>query len=317
MPADFPGALECMSDRFLFDAFAKKALTSMWSDLLDRSMAIASCVEDLDCSSGPGIVAFQFHVFLRPRFADEVFSANHPYASVQLLERWRKFNVPLLSRDEIAIACAEGGVDAFVLHHGIPADVKDDLVGVSIVEQAEAFLYYAISGFRFRSIMMECYGEADLRAKMSMGFRSLSGLGRQLAKHGISPRPDRYPYLVGVDRADVATMPDTILQSLFRYSPPILGLTPAQQELLQFALGGNTDAEIADLLEVSRPGVDSLWESIYAAISERMPGLVTDVPSSSAFVGRNEKRRLALRYIQHRREELRPLECRARHLVAV
>jgi len=316
VPADFASGFDCIGDGFLYDPCSKKVLISMWADLIGRRMAIAACIEDLDKTFGRSIVAFSFSVFARPSFADEIHSGLHPYVPVRILERWRKFNVPLLSAGEIAIANARGGADLLMLHHGIPAELADSPSGNPIVDQSEAFMQYAVAGHRFRSILMETYGGSNRAAKLGMGYRSRASLAQQLATHGIQPRPHRYPYLVGIDRPEVAQMRGTTLASLFTYDPPTLGLSTVEQELLQFALGGNTDLELATLLCISYPTVRKRWESIYKKVCDRIPYLF-DEPANPCAIGRgNEKRRPVLRYIQFHREELRPFAPEAASLVS-
>jgi DNA-binding CsgD family transcriptional regulator len=222
------------------------------------------------------------------------------------LELWRKFKTPLLDSSEIAVANAGDGLHLLNIHSGMPADLFHEPAGIPIRDQNEAFLHYGVCGFRLQSILIEVYGELERCAAAGMRFSERSDSTKGLALHGISPRQNQHPYIFGIDSAEACRMRGTTMASLFSYSPPVLGLSAVEQELLQFALGGNTDQELALLLCVSYPTIRKRWDSIYAKVSTHMPQ-VFDEDSSGGAAGRgNEKRRRVLRYIQFHRAELRP-----------
>jgi DNA-binding CsgD family transcriptional regulator len=303
---DFPNAFECIRDGFLYDESSKQVLMAMWADLMSRQIVIAACIEDLDRTFGRSIVAFGMGAFVRPEFAEEISNGFHPYVPVRILELWRKFEAPLLDAEEIAAANGSGGLCFLNIHSGMPADLFRDPAAIPIFDQNEAFFHFGISGFRLNSILIEVYGDFERSTAAGMRYIERSNAAKGLAAYGITPRLHEQPFIFGIDSAESAQMRGTTLASLFTYSRPVLGLTAVEQELVQFALGGNTDQELATLLCVSYPTIRKRWDSIYAKVGARSPRIF-DAASAGAGARRgSEKRRRVVRYVQFHREEIRP-----------
>ena len=78
-----------------------------------------------------------------------------------------------------------------------------------------------------------------------------------------------------------------------------------EQQLLQRALLGETDTEIADVLGLAPDTVKARWRTIYERVSEHAPELL---PQEAGDLKRGaEKRRRLLHYLRHHPEELRPM----------
>ena len=74
-------------------------------------------------------------------------------------------------------------------------------------------------------------------------------------------------------------------------------------------LGGGTDKELADALNVSAPTIKKLWLSIHRRIANSIPELVPvriDFEPEHASRGKEKKRRI-LAYLREHPEELRPV----------
>lgn len=99
----------------------------------------------------------------------------------------------------------------------------------------------------------------------------------------------------------------TWISHFFYYQKPRFGLARGEQRLLARALGGGTDAELADELQVSLSAVKKTWTSIYrrVALHDEVLALGTDreVEGDRG----PEKKHKIIAYIHEHPEELRPV----------
>ncbi len=99
----------------------------------------------------------------------------------------------------------------------------------------------------------------------------------------------------------------TWIGSLFVYRPPQFGFRPSEQRLLLAALGGRSDEDIAETLEISLSAVKKSWRSIYDRVSTLSPGIIPDkVPEELTSERGKEKKQRLLAYLREHPEELRP-----------
>lgn len=120
----------------------------------------------------------------------------------------------------------------------------------------------------------------------------------------------RNPHILGISREIEARRPGSWVGALFEYSPPKVGLTRAEQQLVTTALRSesSTDQELADALNVSVPTVKKTWLSIYRRAAARLPQMISNglpLDYDAAQRGK-EKRRRILSYLREHPEELRP-----------
>jgi DNA-binding CsgD family transcriptional regulator len=118
------------------------------------------------------------------------------------------------------------------------------------------------------------------------------------------------PHVLGISREIEVRRPGTWVGTLFEYSPPKIGLSRAEQQLVMAALRNmsSTDQNLADALNVSVPTVKKTWLSIYRRASTCLPRVISNgTPSDfdSAQRGKERKRQI-LSYVREHPEELRP-----------
>jgi DNA-binding NarL/FixJ family response regulator len=91
---------------------------------------------------------------------------------------------------------------------------------------------------------------------------------------------------------------------------PMLGLSPAEQQLLLLALRNVSDADCAILLGLSPHTVKMRWRQVFERIGERRPELLGPggLPGPDDGLRGPEKRRHLLAYLRQHMEELRPRE---------
>jgi DNA-binding CsgD family transcriptional regulator len=89
--------------------------------------------------------------------------------------------------------------------------------------------------------------------------------------------------------------------SLARISPrPRFGFTPAEQQLLEFALLDHSDRDAAAALRLSTEAVKKRWRSIYKKVSQIEAALLPPELNGS------DQRRALLQSLRNNLQELRP-----------
>lgn len=100
--------------------------------------------------------------------------------------------------------------------------------------------------------------------------------------------------------------------AMFDYHAPILGFSSSEQRLLNNALSGATDEQLAGTLGTGLPTVKKIWVSIYHRVEDCLPALIPDRLQAEGPTGSRgrEKRRGLLAYLRSHPEELRPVSRR-------
>lgn len=302
---DIADALACVPESYFGDRDTSDALQSMWADLIARDSVVTACIEDLDCAFGRRIVAMAVGVITTQVIADEMAAGQWPLGALRILEASAKHRLPALVVRDVAAANAAGGVNVAVVHFGVAPDLYDHPQATPIIDRLESLLHFLISGFRLRSVLVEAFGERQLRAALAMRLVERAGVQDVLQTPGV-PRVGLQPHILGLTMSEAVLLRGTSLASLFTYSAPVLGLTVAERQLLLFALGGMTDLELASHLFVSYATVRKRWDSIYAKVVISLPHVCRAEDDAAPKPGRGaEKRRRVLRYVQDHPSEMR------------
>jgi hypothetical protein len=113
--------------------------------------------------------------------------------------------------------------------------------------------------------------------------------------------------MAGLTRELVARSPGSWAGSLFDCEPPRFGFSRSQQKLLQSAIAGATDEELASELCVSPSAVKMAWNAIYERASSFFPNLAENGHNDGGSQARGkQKRHHLLAYLREHPEELRP-----------
>ena len=303
LPADLPAALECLRDGFLYHTPARrKRLLTLWQDIVSRCGPPYYVVEDLSETFGHRLVAFGMGVFIHDWFYERLFQDDYAYMADLFLDPDIQARTPFLTEAEVARHNAGAGVILLAIHSGAPERVMSSPDGLPIVDQAARLNYLATAGYRLRDYLIEVYGEGGL------GRQWAENMGGHVVREGQLPGgmlPEHRPYLVSARQEDNPSPGSPVAMS-FRYQPPRCGFSPAEQELLSWALSGLTDTELADRLCVTKAAVRKRWESVYerASLTGVLPAEEGTDKAASARAA--QKKRRLLNYLQYHVEELRP-----------
>lgn len=125
-----------------------------------------------------------------------------------------------------------------------------------------------------------------------------------------APCPRSGTQLLWLDAQRIAEAPYHVLQPLFVRDAPRLGLTPAQQDVLELAVLGADDRSIALALGVSPHTLHKRWRAIHAradAVLGHAPPPAGSLPRRGA-----EKRAPLVEYVRLHPQEIRPWPPRRR-----
>ena len=273
-----------------------------WRILLTNPSTLSMVVEDEERPQGARLVGYAQSVFVSDAFVQWARSTMPPYVNTHATNKLPDGSWPLLSQAEIRAANSGGGLNALTTHWGWaepPLTADEGPVVRDFIH--DKFPFYA-RGYNYKEIMVEVSGDKNREMCEQMGLR----LRRDYAEYYRTtppPEPDLHPYLMSLTREEALGSEGSRMSRNFVYTPPRIFFDRRDQEVLQMALSGMQDEEIANALGVGQAAVAKRWLKLYDRVSQRLPNLLPATPGGKRGT---EKRRLLLRYLQDHLEELRP-----------
>jgi len=268
---------------------AADRLLHVWCALRTRDALNSAVMEDQERPAGRRLVHFGASVFVTDDFAREVRARPRPCLSDVVLDRILAGHSPVLDAPAIRHANTGGGLNVFVLHVGMAAALDPDERQAVLARAPDTF-FLVHQGFRLKEILLQYEDEGPQRFAEAGGFQWR----------------DRASGLLGLTREEARARPGAYAGRLFAYEPPRLGFGAREQQILQRALLGETDAETAEALHLATDTVKARWRGIYGRVAERAPELLPQGEGADLKRGA-EKRRHLLHYLRHHPEELRPV----------
>jgi hypothetical protein len=276
-----------------------------WQRLLGSDAFVASIFEDVQ-GSKPKTLGAGISVFVTDEFVAELKTPPSFWIGRELASRVARGKSPVLSSKELRAANSSGGLNVAVWQVGVlPQQLLDGEIGGPIMA---AFIEFH-RGFRVKEIVTQAECTEHVGAlRISGGYLWKSGGFVEIPEAA----PEKLvgePHVIGVSRDLALAVTGSWIASMFLYQPPRFGFSPSQQRLMLSALGGSTDRELADNLDLSFATVKKTWRAIYERVASCAPDLVLgrapgDEPASQR--GREKKQRL-LAYLRDHPEELRPV----------
>lgn len=259
---DLPACADLLREDFSADkGLVFSELIDLWRDLLQTRCANSGVVIDRD-RPAPGIVGFGFSLCVTDDFVREARNGNTPYLAHKIISQWKRGERSWLTLPEIRTANRSEGVNKLILHTvmGVPGMNEHELAAVR--DKMLDSLFANHRGCNAKYFMKEVHGIDDRGRHMSFGFHLVNDYG------SISDGQSREPYLMGISREEALDpqREGMYIRGLFRYTPPICKFTPGDQELLQLAIAGLSESDIAATLGISKDSVKSRWDSVYAHV---------------------------------------------------
>lgn len=296
-PGDLDQCLALVGDRFLYDDIALGSLRAMWLELITRDLGRSSVIYD-ECEPRR-VVAFGISVAIeRERFA-EVDRGCAPFVARRLLDEWRAGVRPFLDEAAFAAANCGDGLCVLATHDGMIETDDPVRVAAILAAVAESFMVQHsglnIAGFSHESFRFS----REFAVEMGLIVRSeypsyesiLAGVPR-----------NRQPFVVSMTRDEAARHPGNLVlnQMFLRFNAPQFAFAATERRLLRFALEGETDATIADILAIAPATLKKRWARIY----EAMEAILGSNARGDDGRRGTEARRHVLHYIRHHPEEL-------------
>ena len=251
--------------------------------------------------------------FVAQDFLQEVKTPPFFWATPELLRRVKRGQSPVLSDKQVREENSTSGLSLYVWHTGVSVDdnkrpeVQAALVG-EFVRQYR--------GYRIKELIQQAESLENFHGMRSAGgMRVNPGDGCFEDYWEIGPVDVvKEPQLVGITAEIAHRVKASWVSTLFNYQLPSFGFTRGEQSLLDCALGGGTDEEIADRMSVSLSAVKKTWRNVYERVESN--GIVF-VPRNSHSAQRDggrgkERKNHLLAYLRDHPEELRPFSSRLR-----
>jgi len=264
--------------------------------LIESEQLRGGCVEEAGTAGAWEVSATGASVFISDSVADAYLAEPTPFFAAQLMARVLAGEPDVvLNVREIARGNATTGLNLFVLGftHRYGAD-EPPILRPMLARAIEHFVY-AHRGYRLRRMLREDpYPIADVLVASGMTVaHDFADIGRKV--------------LVAEPGAATQIFPSSTVSMLFNYSTPQVLYSNAERRLLDLAVDGLTDGEIAAELDVSANTIKQTWRSIYERTLRKVPlALGAAGQSSLDGVRGQEKRRHLLTYLRDHPQELRP-----------
>lgn len=206
---------------------------------------------------------------------------------------------PFLSPKQIADGNADGSLIGFnfsatpEMSLGPVARNDDDML---LCPAAHRMTDFFLTGFHMREMWQESAVPRVVDFVRGLGFRTIR---ETPCGHG------QVRCLNQFTLEDARAGPGFAAANYIWTVEPRLGLSLGEQELIEFALLGHSDEEIAVLLKIGEDGLKKRWRAVYSRVSASDATLI---PASAA---PQLKRKLILEALRGRLEEIRPYRRRA------
>jgi hypothetical protein len=278
----------------------------VWRKLLREDAAVTAVAEagSLDRDRGK-ILAFGMVVFVTDEWMTDSQAGREPYLSVRTIRQELAGPSPILRPGAIRRDNAGNGLNALHLHY-VAAPLAEPFRPDLDYRMRLAFVE-DMRGYQVKAALIELWDEVPAQAIHGGPYPVLTDYAHFFLRRGEAvPPPGQRPFLLGVTRQEVLADFGRAVAPAFVETPPRLGFSRAEQQLLRQALFGHTDVELARRLELAPSTIKNRWRALYDRLGHVAPELVVDISSSNTAVRGHEKRRQLLEYVRRHPEELRP-----------
>ncbi len=288
-----------------------KLLPEAWRRMLQCEAQIAVVVQAEEglgapvCFSGIGLI-------VRDDFLLEMKKSPHFWIGPELARRIVSGESPILTGEELREGNSRGGLNLVCWESCVRSEYEANgevqrYMVSGFIETSRGYLWKEV-------ISSQSWNPEHLDFILTTGgyFWDARAGGYTSTLTKTSREIVSEPHILGITRdlelRRTAHWGTSWVGALFDYHPPVLGLSRNEQRLLLCALRGETDEQVAELLELSLSAVKKKWVSIYRRVETRLPELLPNSSESglSASGRGKEKRRRLLAYLREHLEELRP-----------
>jgi DNA-binding CsgD family transcriptional regulator len=307
---DFPRCWDIFSIyKPAYDSRTWAAIPAFWERLTKENVMSFFVVEDADAPPKEAILAFSNIAFVEPSFIEELKTTLPPIVGAQLINRILDKRSPVLEEEAIGRGNAGKGLYTIVPQGSIAVQGLPPVEVHAVHSMLMDAFQWAIRGYRLAELLCDPFGNEVLQFFLRSGMRLRRDYSDFYQAAGAAAPPDTVrPYLISLTAAEAHESYGQWIAMHFAYSPPCFDLRRSQRRLLQYALRGDTDEEVAAALGISPWTVKKTWQDIYAKVAEANPTLLPPPLADGDSEQRrgSERRRHLLQYVRQHPVEIRP-----------
>ena len=315
LPADVPAVARFHLQQRCLPAAVARALPDLLRHLLREQRLFGSIVERLRIGERQWeLAACGFSCYMGDALSRRYFAEPFPCLFAHVMTRAHDGAVDevMLPREEVAERQRKPPprldllVLSWLLDNHDPA--SDDTW--QLMFQGYAVMDRFLSGVRLRSFVHE--GKARDRVLFeATGYARIVDFSHHPeADHGACPEGENgNAFMHGISTVEDHRRNrfNSPVARLFAFREPFLDLTINQKRVLDLALEGYRDSEIARFLGLAPNAVRMRWRGIYEKMQAALPGIFDDCRDGGKGRRGREKRRIAIHYIREHPEEIRPI----------
>lgn len=279
-----------LPDRPLYEPSLWTKLPGLFCELLEARRVRVAAVHD----SEGRVRMLGGCSFVDPRLFRDALHARESTVLNAIFAMAADGRMPFLSRKQVAQANAEGtlislnfgGMPEVSLCSG-PKTTEEILLFTATTHSYRFFH----DGYQIQETWQEWALPLAKSFLLGTGFREV----RERPCHNGVPS-----WLFRFTAEEARANPGLGIQICVLAQTPTLGLTQAEQELLEYSLLGHSDADIAELLDLTDDGLKKRWRAIYRSVQQSEPSLCADGAAPHL------KRKILLDALRFRLEEIRP-----------
>lgn len=285
-------------------------LPGIWRNLLRCDAVRTGIIEAVEGARAT-ICFVGLTVCVADTFIDDIKRAPLGWIGPRLISRIASGHTPVLSDNELREANSTTGLSAIVWEGCIRGDFESS---TELYREIVTLFIDEHRGFKWNELISSQMESPErLTWTLSTGGCWWDPVAGRYVDRLTVPADEafRTPHVIGITRDLERGRPASWVGALFEYVPPRCAFSRAEQLLLETALDGATDEELAETLSISVTTVKKTWLSIYSRFGIGLPALLPQdtMAGERSQRGREKKRRL-LMYLRQHPEELRPV---ARH----
>jgi len=286
-------------------------LLQAWTTSLGSDAFTARIFEDTSdgCTRPVSVGVF---VFVTDEFIRDAKTPPYFWLGPELSLRITSGANPLLPDSEVRRQNSTAGLNLLPWPMGLS---PEDRQRPELAQGMIAALIQETRGYRVKEIIAQTPVAQALQAILFAGTLLAEGTnsGRELSPDDLEGIV-RSPYLTCLTRELALARVGSWASSFFVNLDPVIGFSRSEQRLLEGALRGLDDEELARELHISLSAVRKSWRSAYSRVDRSGTGILPAMSQDheNAERGRGKKHRL-LNYVREHPEELRPVSLKLLH----
>ncbi len=275
-----------------------------WERIFQDEDACTSALVERPSASVREVVGFGIAVFVTRAFADAEVAHPQPGLNARIIESVDAGRSVIPSYRYLQEANARGVLQQVVLY----TSWKHERLSLAETNEVRSLLARAYlevhAGYRLERMLCELVDEHDFwHVRDYRGVAVISRFEEFCAAHPDSP----WNVPRGLAQATAQTLaadPGSVAASPYlNHVRPRFGFSRGEKKLLEKALWGCDDQELAYLLRRSAPALKRRWSGIFQKVARQRPDIC---PPAQGDIRGPQKRYRVLAYVRSHPEELRP-----------